>query len=217
MSLLLRYPLWYLVTNATNPSSMNIFQMLACSVFFYRIPNISGTRPGCLLHIYIKINNNSQNRSTWRLYASVADFLNLEDLTGLLSMNCHCNFCSLNICSNNHHCLSTANLVHLSSKNDQPTRLSDRLSTMDSQSMAGVCCPCLSAFLSTIINSINNSFLASSTNPWTMEQTWDIPNQICWYKTLSPIYWIQPSAVVVYRILNLYDLLLKIHCIGVGS
>ena len=166
MLLLLQYPLWYPVTNVTNPSSMNIFQMLPCSIFFYQMPNISGARPGCPKHICIKINNNSQNQSICRLYASAASLLNLG--VGLSSMNCSLNFCSLNIRSYNHHCPSTANLLRLSSKNDHPTWLSDGLSTMDSQSMAGAC-PSLSAFLSTIINLVNNSFLASSTNLYTIE------------------------------------------------
>jgi hypothetical protein len=59
---LLRYPLWYDATNATNPSSMNMFRMPPYSVFFHRLPNNSGARAGCPPHICIKTNNNSLNR-----------------------------------------------------------------------------------------------------------------------------------------------------------
>jgi len=61
------------------------------------------------------------------------------------------------------------------------------LSTIDSQLMASIC-PFLSAFLSTIIKLVNNSFLASSTNLYTIERTWDIANRICCYTTLSSIH-----------------------------
>ena len=196
---------------------MNIFQILPCLVFFYRISNISSARLSCPLYIYIKTNNNSQNRSMCHLYTSIANFLNLGVPTNLLSINCYCNFYSLNIRSNNHHYPSTTNLVHSLFKNDYLTQLLNKLSTIDSQLITSACCPCLFVFLSTIINSINNSFLASLTNLCTNEQTQDIPNQICQYKTLSPIHWIQPSTIVVYRILNLYNQLLKIYYIGVGS
>ena len=42
-------------------------------------------------------------------------------------------------------------------------------------------------------------------------------NRILGYKTLSLIYWIVPSAVVVYRILKPYDRLRYNYCIGLGS
>ena len=146
---------------------MNIFLTLPYSVFFHRIPNISGARLGCPAQICIKTNNNSRNRSICRWYASAASLLNFGDLPilslpPLSSINCSLNLCSLNILLYNHHCPSTANLVRSSSKNDYPTLLSVGLSTIDSQSMLGFCPS------STIINS-NNSFLASSTNLCTME------------------------------------------------
>jgi hypothetical protein len=50
-------------------------------------------RPACLPVRCMKINNYSWNRSTWRLYPSAADFLNLGVPTGLSFINCCRNFC----------------------------------------------------------------------------------------------------------------------------
>jgi hypothetical protein len=145
--------------------------MLPCLVFFYRILNISNIHPSCPLYIYIKINNNSWNCLIYHLYTTIANFLNLGVLMGLSLINYYYNFYSLNIYSNNYYYLSTINLVYSLSKNNYPTWLLDRLSTIDSQSIASAYYPYLSTFPSTIINSINNSFLASSINLWTMEWT----------------------------------------------
>lgn len=166
---LLRYPLWYMVTNATNPSSMNIFHTPPYAMFSYHIPNNSGLRGGWPPQIYIKINNNSWNRSTCCWYVTTADLRNCS----WLSINCSCNAGSSYILLYNYHCPSTTNRLRSSSKNVYLIHVSARLSHNRSHSMGGTCVlsTSLSPFIPIIINLLNNSSCASSTNPCTIDRT----------------------------------------------
>jgi hypothetical protein len=70
MSLLIAYPLWYCVTNTTNPSSTNKFRWFPLAMFLCWTLKISGVLAGCLPMMYIKINNCIRNSFTAPIYLS---------------------------------------------------------------------------------------------------------------------------------------------------